>query len=371
MRIGPHELKLERKPTVTGRDSAIISILAIIIGLAIFSIIFILAGVSPLSAYKEIFSYAFRNTYGISLTINRSIFLLLCTLGFILPFRAGIWNIGATGQFYLGALGAFGVLFAFGGRELPPPVLSPGTLIPLMIIGAALCGAGVGAIAGFLKGKLKINEILVTMMLNFVAFWFVSFMIKEGGLFMEPGGRGESFAVPPSVRAPTYWGVSFTIFIALGIAVLLYFLLAKTRIGYEIKALGHNPDAARYSGISPLKITLLVFIVGGAIAGLAGYHYFAGVPGVYKISRDYGHFGDMAFYGIVIGLISVGNPLAAIPVSLFFGGMTIGGRYAQGKFQMAFGVDYALLGILMITLIALQFFYHYKIVRVKKPKGGS
>jgi simple sugar transport system permease protein len=83
----------------------------------------------------------------------------------------------------------------------------------------------------------------------------------------------------------------------------------------------------------------------------------------------------MAFYGIVVGLISVGNPLAAIPASLFFGGMTIGGRYAQGKFQMAFGVDYALLGILMIVLISLQFFYHYKIVRVKKPKlepkGGS
>jgi simple sugar transport system permease protein len=351
--------------TLTGWQAAIMSILAIVFALVLFSIIFILGGSNPLLAYQEIFSYAFFNRFGLPLTINRFIFLLLCTCAFILPFRAGLWNIGMTGQFYSGALGAFAVLYAFGAKASLSLELSPGIVIPLMLIAAALGGAGLGAIAGFLKGRFDINEIVVTMMLNFVVFWLVAFMIKEGGLFMNPGGRGESFEIPPSGYAPLIMGVPFTVFLALGLAVLLYYLFAKTRLGYQIKAHGHNPTAARYAGISAFKIPLLVFVLGGAVAGLAGYHYFAAVPGVYKIARNYAYFGDLAFYGIICGLISLGNPLAAIPVALLFGGLSIGGRFVQGKLGMAFGVDYALLGVLMITLVAFQFFYRYKIVRVE------
>jgi len=103
---------------------------------------------------------------------------------------------------------------------------------------------------------------------------------------MNPGGRGESFELPPSVYAPLIMGVPFTIFIALGIAVLLYFLLAKTKLGYEIRAYGHSPAAARYAGIGTFRMSVLVFVLGGAVAGLAGYHYFAAVPGVYKIATE-------------------------------------------------------------------------------------
>jgi simple sugar transport system permease protein len=365
MRIGSYELKLEKRLTLTGWEAAIISTLAIIFALALFSFIFILAEINPLFAYQEIFSYAFANPYGLPLTINRFIFLLLCTSAFIIPFRAGLWNIGMPGQLYVGALGAFAVLLAFGVKEFRTSDLSPEILIPLMLIAAALGGVGLGAIAGFLKGKFNINEIVVTMIINFIAFWLVAHMIKEGGPFMNPGGRGESFELPPSVYAPLIMGIPFTIFLAIGIAVLLFFLFAKTKIGYQIKAHGHNPAAARYAGISTFKIPLLVFIMGGAVAGLAGYHYFAAVPGVYKISRNYGYFGDLAFYGIICGLISQGNPLAAIPVALLFGGLSIGGRFVQGKLNMGFGVDYALLGVLMITLVAFQFFYRYKIAWTK------
>ncbi len=362
MRIGGYELKLEKRLTLAGWEAAIISILAIVFALGLFSFIFILAEVNPLLAYQEIFSYAFANPYGLPLTINRFIFLLLCTSAFIIPFKAGLWNIGMTGQLYTGALGAFAVLLAFGGKEFHTSDLSPGILIPLMLIAAALVGAGLGAIAGFLKGKFDINEIVVTMILNFIAFWLVAYMIKEGGPFMNPGGRGESFELPPSVHAPLIKGIPFTIFLSIGVAVLLYFLLAKTKIGYQIKAHGHNPAAARYAGISTFKIPLLVFIMGGAVAGLAGYHYFAAVPGVYKIARNYGYFGDLAFYGIICGLISLGNPLTAIPVALLFGGLSIGGRFVQGKLHLGFGVDFALLGVLMITLVAFQFFYRHKLV---------
>jgi simple sugar transport system permease protein len=368
MRFGSFEVKLKKRVTLSSWQAASISILATIFALALFSIIFILAGVKPLSAYREIFSFAFTTPYGLPPTINRFIFLLLCTYAFIIPFRAGLWNIGMTGQLYAGALGAFAVLFAFGGKASLSADLSLEIVIPLMLIAAALCGAVPGAIAGFLKGKYNINEIVVTMLLNFIIFWLVSFMIKEGGLFMNPGGRGESFELPPSVYAPLINNVPFTIFIALGLAVLISFLFAKTKIGYQIRAYGQNPAAAKYAGISPFKIPLLVFTLGGAIAGLAGYHYFAAVPGVYKIARNYGFFGDLAFYGIICGLISLGNPIAAIPVALLFGGLSVGGRYVQGKLSMSFGLDYALLGVLMITLVVFQFFYRYKIVFQKIGK---
>ena len=368
MKIGGYEIKLEKRVALTGTQATTISILAVIVALVLFSAIFIQAGVNPLEGYGEIFSYAFANPFGLPLTISRFIFLLLCTCAFIIPIRAGLWNIGMAGQFYAGGLGAFAVLYAFGAHESKSLDLSAGLVIPLMLVAAALSGAALGAIAGYLKGRFNMNEIVVTMMLNFITFWLVAHMIKEGGPFMNPGGRGESFELPTSVRAPLIAGIPFTIFIALGLAFLLYYLFAKTSLGYQIKAYGQSPAAAEYAGISSYKIPLLVFILGGLIAGLAGYHYFAAVPGVYKIARTYGYFGDLAFYGIICGLISQGNPLAAIPVAFLFGGLTSGGRYVQGKLQLGFGLDFALLGVLMITLVAFQFFYRYKIVWMKMEK---
>lgn len=371
MRIGSNELKLEKRVSLSGSQATTISILAIIVALLLFSLIFIQAGINPLDAYQEIFSYAFTSSFGLPLTINRFIFLLLCTYAFVIPYRAGLWNIGMAGQFYVGALSVYAVLLVLGVKDFNTVLLPTVLIIFLLLIAAALGGAALGALAGFLKGKYNINEIVVTMMLNFITFWMVSFMIKEGGPFMNPGGRGESFELPPSLYAPLIMDVPFTIFIVLGAGGLIYYMFARTKIGYQIRAYGKNPAAAEYAGISKFKIPLLVFIMGGALAGLAGYHYFAAFPGVYKIARNYGQIGDLAFYGIICGLISQGNPLAAIPVALLFGGLSIGGRLVQGKLGMSFGVDYALLGVLMITLVAFQFFYSYKITWEKAGKESS
>jgi len=369
MILGNYEVKFEKRVTLRSWEATLISVFAILFALLVFSYIFVRAGVNPLSGYKEIFSYAFTSSFGLPLTVSRFIFLLLCTYAFIIPMKAGLWNIGMAGQLYAGALAAFAVAYSFGAKTSQNAVLSAGVVIPLMMIGSIVAGAAIGAIAGFLKGKFNTNEIVVTMMLNFITYWLVARMIKEGGLFMGASGEGDGYTLPKSIHAPLINGVPFTIFIALGLALVLYFLFAKTKIGYQIKAYGASPAAAKYAGISPFAIPLLVFLMGGLIAGLAGYHYFAAVPGVYKITKNYGEFGDLAFYGIICGLISQGNPLAAIPIALLFGGLTNGGRFAQGKLQLGFGIDYALLGVLMITLVAFQFFYRYKVVVLPLPTG--
>jgi len=371
MKLGKYEVKLEKRANLGGGEATLISIFAILVALLVFSLIFIRAGVNPLTGYKVIFSYAFTSSYGLPLTISRFVFLLLCTYAFIIPLKAGLWNIGMTGQLYAGALSAFAVAYAFGAKTSLGASLPAGIIIPLMMLAAIAGGAVVGAIPGFLKGRFNTNEIVVTMMLNFIMYWVVARLIKEGGPFMGASGEGDGFTLPKSLYAPLMGGIPFTIFIALGLAVLLYYLFAKMKLGYQIKAYGLSPAAARYAGISPYHIPLLAFIFGGLIAGLAGYHYFASVPGLYRITKNYGEFGDLAFYGIICGLISQGNPLAAIPIALLFGGLTNGGRVAQGKLQLGFGIDYALLGVLMITLVAFQFFYRYRIVLIKPRKEAS
>ena len=362
MTIGAYHIRLRKRVSLKGWQAALIALLAIITALLLFSLLFILDGVSPIEAYREIFSYAFFNPFGLPLTMNRFVFLLLCTYAFIVPYWARLWNIGMTGQLYGGAVAVYGALLALGAdrasNALPPAIV----VLPLLLLAAVAGGALLGSIAGMLKGKYDINEIVVTMMLNFMMYWLVSFMIKEGGPFMNRGGRGESFELPDALRAPLVLDVPFTIFLALGAGILLYFIYSRSKLGYEIRAYGQSPQAAQYAGISALRIPLLVFLVGGALAGLAGYHYFAAVPGVYKIARNYGFFGDLAFYGIICGLITRGNPIAAIPIALLFGGLSIGGRFVQGKLGMDFGLDYALLGVLMMTLVGFQFFYRYKIV---------
>ncbi|MBS1248847.1 MAG: hypothetical protein MAG431_00411 [Chloroflexi bacterium] len=368
MRIAGYKLTLAKRETLSGLQASMISVLAVLTALLLFSLIFIQADVNPLEAYKEIFDYAFFNSYGLPLTINRFIFLLLSTCAFIIPFRAGLWNIGMTGQLYAGSLSAFAVMYAFGVKDAKSAEYPALIIIPLMILAAALGAMIIASIAGYLRGKYNVNEIVVTMMLNFITFWLVSFMIKDGGLFMNPGGRGESFELPASLYAPLYKGVPFTLIFALGFAFFLHWLFAKTKLGYQIRAYGENPTGAEYAGISTVRIPLLVFIMGGALAGLAGYHYFAAVPGVYKIARSYAFLGDLAFYGIICGLIAQANPIAAIPVALLFGGLTNGGRFVQGKMHLGFGIDYALLGVLMITLVAFQFFYRYQFALTKAEK---
>lgn len=366
MKIGRYDVRLRKRATLAGWEAAAIPLLAILCALVLFSLIFLLAHVNPLIAYRDIFSYAFANQYGLPVTINRFIFLLLCTYAFIIPYRAGLWNIGMTGQLFAGGLAAFAVVYAFGGARSQTAALPAEIIIPLMVAAAAAGGAVLGAVAGFLRGKFGVNEIVVTMMLNFIAFWLVSQMIKDQGPFTMPGGEGAGFQLPASLHAPLLKDVPFTLWLALGSAVLLYWMFARARIGYQIRAYGSSPAAARYAGISTVRIPFWVFVLGGALAGLAGYHYFAAVPGVWKIPKDYSNYGDLAFYGIICGLISRSNPFAAIPVALLFGGLSVGGRFVQGALHLGFGIDYALLGVLMITLVAFQVLYRYGLVWEKR-----
>ena len=369
MRLGRYDVTLEPRTTRPALYSAFTAVGAILLALILASVLFLSAQTPLLDAYQAIFSYAFFNPLGLLATLNRSIYLLLCTYAFLVPLRAGLWNIGLPGQVYAGGIAAFAIPFVLHVQEAQALSLPPGVLILLMVAVAAAAGAAVGGFAGVLRARFQVSEILVTMMLNSILFWLVAYMIKEGGPFMSPRGEGESFALPTSLHAPLLWGVPFTAVLALGAAVFLDVLFTKTPLGYRIRAFGQNPAAARYGGIIPLALSLLVFLLGGGFAGLAGYHYFAALPGVYKISGNYGYYGDLSFYGIISALIARGSSLGAVPIAVLFAGLSLGARFAQGELRLPFGVDYALLGLLMMTFVASHVLYQFRVTwrRVPSP----
>lgn len=353
------KLKLERVLVLTGRDAVLISVASIIVAFLVFSIFLLWEGASPIDAYRNIFSFAFDPKLGLTTTIHRATFLLLATLAFILPLKAGFWNIGVPGQLYLGTVGSFAIAYAWG--DLPS-----GVLILLMLIVAGLLGAGYGVLAGFLKGKLGVNEIVTTIMLNNVAFWLI-YCLVVGGPWMGVS-ESQSRSLPASAMAPTIWGVPFTVLLALAISVILYFFLTRSNLGYQIRCYGSNPSATRHVGISPLKILIFVTAVGGAIAGLSAYHMWAGDPSFGRIPRPEGYMaiGDFAFWGIIVGLVCLLDPLAVIPTSIFVGSLREGGAVLVRRLGLTFGLDYVFMGILFLTFVVFQFFHRYKIVRVKK-----
>lgn len=363
MRVGRYDLIVEPRPAPGPIYAVLTAVVAIVLALLLSSFLFRAADTGVLSAYRAVFSYAFFTPRGIVATIQRSIYLLFCTFAFLVPLRAGLWNIGLPGQVFAGALAAFTVPFVT--ESLPP-----GTLIVLMVAAAAVGGAVVGGFAGYLRARFQVNEILVTMMLNSIFFWLVAYMIKEGGPFMGATAEGEGFSLPASLQAPMAAGVPFTALVALVGAVFIDLLFSKTALGYRIRAFGESPPAARYGGIIPLTVSLLVFLLGGAFAGLAAYHNFAAIPGVYKIPGNYGFYGDLAFYGIITALIARGSALGAVPIAVLFAGLSLGARFAQGLLRLTFGVDYALLGLLMMTFVASHILYQFRIVWRRVPTAA-
>ncbi|MCS7134112.1 MAG: ABC transporter permease [Candidatus Caldarchaeum sp.] len=352
-------IKRERIIIISGRRAVEISLLSIATSFVLFSLVLMYEGADPLVAYQNMFSFAFDPKLGLSLTIHRSVLILFTTLAFIIPLRAGLWNVGMEGQFYLGTIGAFFMAYTFA--SLPSEIL-----IPLILLGAAAAGSLYGAIAGTLRGKFNVNEVVVTLMMNNIAFWLI-YLLVVGGPW---AGIAESSSrpLPKSAHAPYIFNTPFTSFLAIALAVVLFVFLTKTTTGFKIRVLGHSINTAKYVGIDEFKMSVLVMSLGGAIAGLAGYHMWAGDPAFLMIPRPeaYKAVGDLTYWGIILGLVTLLNPIPAIPASFFMGSIIVGATVLVRRLRLPFGFDFLFLGMISITFAAFQFFYNYRLKVMKK-----
>ncbi|KXA97788.1 hypothetical protein AKJ38_00255 [candidate division MSBL1 archaeon SCGC-AAA259I14] len=345
-------IKIKRRRTISNKFLLLIAIASIVTALIIYSYFFFREGVSPIEGYRTMIIYAFKPGAGLKLTIRRTVPIILLTLAFTIPKKAGIWNIGGQGQMYIGAIGATVASFALSNQ---PSLIA----IPLAILSAAALAAGWGGIIGLVRGKLNVNEIVLTILSNFMAIYIVKHLV-EGGPLTSASGRAESDLIPVAARMPEIGGtgIPYTIVISVGLAVLFFFFFRRTRLGFEIETVGINAEVAKKEGMDIMKTTIIVMIIAGALAGIAGYHQSANV--VNRLRSDLAE--NWGFYAIVIGLLVNLDSLAAIIGSFFLSGILVGTQSLQLSLGMTHGSDAVFFGLVLFVMVAFQAFRHYRIV---------
>lgn len=320
-----------------------------------------LTGFSAVDVLSKMFEGAFGSMYGFSETLVKMIPLLICALGISVAFRMQLWNIGAEGQLYIGAL-ASGAMALFG-PELP-------TLfwIPLLMIVGFVSGALWGMIAGYVKAKWNVNEILSTLMLNYIAILWMNYYVY--GPWKDP--KGLNFPLTASfadgVLLPTIGAtrIHLGLFIAIGAALVLWGLLSHSRWGYEIRVMGASTKAAEYAGMNRFRTTLLVMAISGGLCGLAGMVEVSGVIG--KLQPDIGT--GYGYTAIIVAWLGKLHPAAIGIVAFLFSALQVGGYWAQSA-GVPSTVATLLQGAILFFVVGGEVLTRYKITweRGEKEHG--
>ena len=338
---------------------AAVSFGAIFIALILGGILIAFAGGDPLRSYQHIAKASFGDIGVLSDTIVKATPIMLAALACSVAFRMKLWNIGVEGQFIMGAFGASVIVLA--------PVLSAQTprwiFILVMMIAGMLGGAIWGFIPGYLKAKFNVNEIISTLMLNYVAVAWVNFWIfgvwTEGGFQMSP--KFPAAASLPRLLEyaksfPAFRGLTVHLGLLIGIiaAIVVWFIIFRSRWGYEIRLIGDNPQAAAYAGINISKNIIWVMMFSGALAGLGGMSEVTGVVHRLQTAPLAAGYG---FTGIIVAWLAKLNPIVIIFVSILFGALILAGREIQPS-----GVPKMIQGIILVCLIASDFLLRYRII---------
>ena len=316
----------------------------VLVALLIGGIMLVVLKANPIVAYAAMISGAAGSLSGVTQSLVKATPLLLVGLGICIAFRANVINIGGEGQIILGAIIATWFPLTFSTW--------PGwLLIPITLTLGFLAGAAWGFVPGILKARLKVNEILSTIMMNAIALQFMYLLIR--GPLMDPAGvangtfLAQSAALPRQAWLPRL--IPQTVLhagaiIAVVLAVAVYFFLWRTTIGYRIRAVGLNPDASRHSGINVAFYQALSLTLAGGFAGLAGA---IEIMGVQHRLLD-GITGGYGFTGIVAALLGSLHPLGVIPASIIFGGLLVGANEMQRSVQVPSSLINVILGMVVL-----------------------
>ncbi len=350
-------IRLQPRHEASAGRQIVVLLLSLLVGFVAVGVVFAVKGVNPLYALWKILAGSFGSLYGISETITKAIPLILIGSGLTLAFRAKFWNIGAESQLLMGAIFATWI-----GLNLGPRL--PGWMvIPLMFLVGFLGGAIWGALPALFKVRFGVNEVISTLMLNYVAAEFLNLLIVGPWKGITQQGFPYTDDLPPSATLSVIPGTRIhylTLLIALACAVILFFLVHSTKFGYELRVVGENPEAARYAGIDFFRTTVTLMVISGGVAGLAGVGETAGIhhhltyPGV--ISAGYG------FTAIIVAWLAKLNPLASIVSALFFAGILVGGDAIQISLGLPAATVHVFNGVLLFFLIMGDAFVNKRLV---------
>lgn len=337
----------------------LIPILAVFTSLVLGAILIWASGVNPIGAYRGLFEGMLGSWQARVETCVSATPYMLTGLAVAVGFRCGLFNIGAEGQFYMGALCS--VITGFTIQGLPVWIH-----LPTALVAGALGGAVWGAIPGLLKARLGAHEVINTIMMNYIAVKLIDYLVKNP-LRDATASMDRTPYILATAQLPRLFGESYRLhagfFIALGMVIFIYWLLFKTTIGFEIRTVGANPDAAHYAGMSVTRNFVLAMSLAGALAGLAGAGEVLGLNYTLPAAFSSGY----GFDAIAVALLARSNPAGILPSAFLWGGL----RNGSGLMQVRTGISIDLINILqalVIIFIAADQIVRW-VYRIKPQRG--
>lgn len=340
------------------KKSIIISFLSIALSIIISSILIFAVGKSPVLAFDSLLKGALGSPIAIANTLNKSVPLIIAGLACAIAFKGGMLNIGVEGQLHIGGICAFMVTYFM-------PKRSPGFfVIALAIIASALGGMLWASLIGILKVRLRVNEVIIAILLNYIAIELVSYLINYP--FVSPKRLPETSIVLDKYRFTSLMkSTQFTtsIFIALISVMLVYFIINKTVFGYEVKAVGDNMSAAEAGGILVNKTVIKTMMISGAVGGLIGATELLGTYG--KLYD--GFSGNVGFTGLAVSVLAGNNPIVIILSGLLFGILDSGARLMNIRAGLSANMV-VVIQALVIFFIATPGIFDFIFIKRRKNK---
>ncbi|MGL5330492.1 MAG: ABC transporter permease [Peptostreptococcaceae bacterium] len=359
--------KIDKKKLSGANNAIIFSLISILLGLMVGAIALLIAGFNPIEAYSAMITGVIGKPKYIAWTIIKSTPLILTGLSIAFAYKTGLFNIGAEGQFIVGSLVAtlVGV-----GVELPVFIH-----VPLTLLAGALAGAAWGAIAGWLKSKYGINEVIATIMLNWIGFYLSNYIIRTTFLAQPNSEASKSIHESASISIDWLKGlvgpatsVNWGIVISIIVVLIIAFILSKTTLGFELRGVGYNRFGAEYGGINVNKSTLQSMAIAGLLAGLAGAIQVSGVTHNVTVLAAQEGFG---FDGIAVALIANSNPIGVIFSGLLFGAFKYGGSKMQAIGAPSEVVNIVVGSIVYFIALSSVLKMLYEKRKEKRSKGGN
>ncbi|KXK12511.1 MAG: ABC transporter permease [Chloroflexi bacterium OLB14] len=377
--------KKETAPTGIGggsiRDALLVPTLAVITGLIIGGIVMLVSGSNPIQAYGALFAGSFGSPSAIlsglqayfatgdNTLLIKSIYpfteslvtatpYIFAGLAAAIGFRAGLFNIGAEGQFFIGALCS--AFIGYSIKDLPMIIH-----LPLALLGGALGGAIWGMIPGYLKARFGAHEVVNTIMMNWIAFrlsdWLLKGPMQASNFRPVTPNVFASAELPRFFEAPLRFNLGF--FLALLAAYLVYWFLFKTTLGFEVRSVGANPDAAKYAGMNIIKNFVLVMSLSGALAGLAGTAQVLGVD--HWVGQ--GFSAGYGFDAIALALLGKSHPVGVVLSALLFGFLRSGATNMQSVAGIPIDIISIIQGLVIVFIAApaiIRWFYRIKSLKI-------
>ena len=326
-----------------------LSVAALILGLVIAALLILAYGKDPILAYKWLFYGGFGNYYTLLDTLSYAMPLMLTGVTFAIGVKAGLFNIGAEGQAYMGAIGA-----VIAGALIPRLVSLPGPLILLLVVVTSMIFGMLWSLGpALLKIYKGVHEVISTIMFNWIAYYLAMYLATHPPL-VDPHRSEKTLSIVPEGRFPLLYPeksiLTAAVFISIAFCIAIYLFLTMTKAGFELRLVGANPDAARYAGINQRRTILMSFLIGGLAAGLAGGLTIAGRPPVWALYGTLGNIAGIGFDGIGVALIGRNNPIGAIIAAIFIGGLWNGSRVMEPYSGVASELSRAINGLIIVML---------------------